>query len=86
MAEITLFRSCSDWVELDFVERKQTPSELMSLGIRLHLTGLSFSNTVSIIEIFGVERARSTVHNWVHKADRQPESDRCPDHIRLTRL
>ena len=38
-------------------------------------------NTVSIIKIFGVERARSTVHNWAHKADLQPESGRCPDHV-----
>jgi len=66
--------------------RKRTQSELMSLGIRLYLTGMTISNTVPIIEIFGVDRAQSTVHNWVHKANLQPESGRCPDHIRLTRL
>jgi transposase-like protein len=43
--------------------------------------GLSLSNTVSILELFGVERARSTIHNWVHKADLQPESGRSPDHV-----
>ncbi|EMA40937.1 transposase [Halobiforma nitratireducens JCM 10879] len=53
----------------------------MKLSIQLHLAGLSLSNTVSVLEIFGVERARSTLHNWVHKADLQPESDRCPDHV-----
>jgi putative transposase len=42
---------------------------------------LSLSNTISIFEVFGVERARSTVHNWVHKADLQPEGGRSPDHI-----
>jgi transposase-like protein len=31
--------------------------------------------------MFDVERARSTVHNWVHKADLQPESGQSPDHI-----
>jgi len=70
-----------DEIELGFVEREATPKLLMKLGIQLHLAGLSLSNTVSILEIFGVERARSTVHNWVHKADLQPESDQNPDHV-----
>jgi len=53
----------------------------MKLSIQLHLSGLSLSNTVSVLDIFGVERARSTVHNWVHKADLQPEDGRSPDHV-----
>ena len=53
----------------------------MKLSIQLHLAGLSLSNTVSILEVFGVERARSTVHNWAHKADLQPGSGRFPDHV-----
>ncbi len=53
----------------------------MKLSIQPHLAGLPLSNTVSILEIFVVERARSIVHNWVHKADRQPEAGRCPDHV-----
>jgi transposase-like protein len=52
-----------DEIELGFVEREATPKLLMMLGIQLHLAGLSLSNTVSVLEIFGVERARSTVHN-----------------------
>jgi transposase-like protein len=72
---------CLDEIELGFVEREATPKLLMKLGIQLHLAGLSLSNTVSILEIFGVERARSTVHNWVHKAELQPESNRNPDHV-----
>ncbi|MDL0120931.1 IS6 family transposase [Halobacterium salinarum] len=70
-----------DQIDLEFVEREATPRLLMKLSIQLHLAGLSLSNTVSILEIFGVERARSTVHNWVHKADLQPKPGRCPDHI-----
>ena len=31
--------------------------------------------------MFGVERARSTVHNWVYKADLRPKSGRSPDLI-----
>ena len=46
MAEITRLSGHSDWIELDFVERERTPSELMKLGIRLHLAGLSLSNTI----------------------------------------
>ncbi|WP_435193841.1 IS6 family transposase [Natronomonas sp. EA1] len=72
---------CLDQIDLDFVEREATPRLVMKLGIQLHLAGLSLSNTVSILEIFGVERARSTVHNWVHKADLQPEAGRSPDHV-----
>jgi len=81
MPENTRLSGCLDEIDLEFVEREATPQLLMKLSIQLHLAGLSLSNTVSILEIFGVERARSTVHNWVHKADLQPESGRCPDHI-----
>ena len=70
-----------DQIDLDFVEREATPELLMKLSIQLHLAGLSLSNTVSVLEVFGVQRARSTVHNWVHKADLQPENGRSPDHI-----
>jgi transposase-like protein len=45
------------------------------------LAGASKRDSVSILVIFAVERVESTVHNWVHKADLQPEADRCPDHI-----
>ena len=68
-------------IDLDFVEREATPRLLMKLSIQLYLSGLSLSNTVSILEVFGVERARSTVHNWVHKADLQPEPGRSPNHV-----
>jgi len=51
------------------------------VSIRLHLSGLSLSNTVSILEAFGVDRVRSTVSNWVHKADLQPKEGRSPDQV-----
>ncbi|MCG1001887.1 MULTISPECIES: IS6 family transposase [Halobacterium] len=81
MPENARLSGCLDQIDLEFVEREATPQLLMKLSIQLHLAGLSLSNTVSILEIFGVERARSTVHNWVHKADLQPESGRSPDHV-----
>ncbi len=81
MPENASLNRCIDQIELGFVERERTPKLLMKLSIQLHLAGLSLSNTVSILEIFGVERARSTVHNWVHKADLQPEDGQSPDHV-----
>ncbi len=81
MPENARLNGCLDDIDLDFMEREATPRLLMKLGIQLHLAGLSLSNTVSSLEIFGVERARSTVHNWVHKADLQPETGRSPDHV-----
>ena len=83
MAEITRLSGCSDWVELAFVDRKRTPSELMKLGIRLHLAGLSPSNTISEIAKFGLQRSRKAVHDWVQKADLHPASDGSSDHIAL---
>jgi len=69
MLENTRLSGGIDQIDLEFVAREATPRLLMKLGIQLHLAGLSLSNTVLILDIFGVERARSTVHSWVHKAD-----------------
>ncbi|SMP18299.1 IS6 family transposase [Halobellus salinus] len=81
MTENDRLNGCLNEIELEFVEREATPRLLMKLGIQLHLASLSLSNTIFVLEIFGVSRARSTVHNWVHKADLQPESGRNPDHV-----
>lgn len=43
MAEITRLMGCSGWLELDFVEREKTPSEIMEIGSRYHSYGLSLS-------------------------------------------
>jgi len=76
MTEIDRLVGGSDRFELAFVERERTPESAMKLGIRLHLAGLSLSNTISVLETMGVERCRSTVHNWVQKADLQPTDGR----------
>jgi len=81
MPENDRLSGCLDEINVEFVEREATPRLLMKLSIQLHLAGLSLSNTVSFLEVFGVDRVRSTVHNWVHKADLQPESGRCPNHV-----
>ncbi len=57
MPENTRLSGSIDQIELGFVEREATPRLLMKLSIQLHLAGLSLSNTVSILEIFGIERA-----------------------------
>ncbi len=84
MPEFGRLSGSIDQIELGFVEREATPEFLMKLSIQLHLSGLSLSNTVRVCELFGVQRARSTVHNWVHKADLQPESGKNPARIRIT--
>ncbi|MFQ3318205.1 MAG: putative transposase [Natronomonas sp.] len=81
MPEIDRLNGNLGQIELEFVEREATPQLLMTLSIQLHFAGLSLSNTVFILEMFGVERAQSTIHNWVHKADLQPDDGRNPDHV-----
>ena len=81
MAEITCLMGSIGQMDLEFVEREATPQLFMKLGIQLHLAGLSLSNTVSTLEVFGASRARSAVHNWVHTADLQPESGHSPDDV-----
>ena len=81
MPENDRLDGCLHEIELGFVEREATPRLLMKLGIQLYLADLSLLNTVFLLEVFGVKRAGSTVHNWVHKANLQPESGRNPDHV-----
>lgn len=84
MAEIARFSGHSDWIDFDFVKRERTPRRLMALGIRLHLAGLSLSNTVRELEKFGAERSRKAIHDWVQKAGLQPASNASPDHVALS--
>ena len=81
MPEFSRLNEASDWIELDFVEREATPEPLMRLSIHLHAAGLSLADTVSVLEKFGVERCRSTVHNWMQKADLQPTDGKNPNHV-----
>ncbi|WP_042661832.1 IS6 family transposase [Haloferax sp. ATB1] len=81
MPEIDRLDGPSNRIELDFVEKEETPQPLMKLSIELHAAGLSLSDTVSVLDEFGVDRARSTVHNWVQKADLQPSGGKAPDQV-----
>ncbi|WP_135807432.1 IS6 family transposase [Halorussus marinus] len=81
MPEIDRLNGASDSIELEFMEREATPEPLMKLSIHLHAAGLSLSDTVSVLEQFGVKRCRSTIHNWVQKADLQPTDGKNPNHV-----
>lgn len=83
MQEFARLNDGSGCFELEFVEREATPESAMKLGIQLHAAGLSLSDTTSILASLGVERARSTVHNWVQKAGLQPNSGKQPNHVAL---
>jgi len=63
MPENGRLNGCLDEINLEFVEREATPRLLVKLGIQLHLARISLSNTVFILDIFGIKRARSTVHS-----------------------
>jgi len=81
MPEIARLTGCTDWIDLEFVERQRTPEYAMKLGIQLQLAGLSLSNTVSILDELGVERSRKAIHDWVQKADLQPTDGQSPNHV-----
>jgi hypothetical protein len=53
MPENGRFNRSIDQIELAFVEREATPEFLMKLSIQLHLSDLSLSNTVRVLEVFG---------------------------------
>jgi transposase-like protein len=83
MNEIACLIGDSDCFELGFLEREATPESAMKLGIRLHLAGLSLSDTSRILELVGVKRCRSTIYNWVQKAELQPTDGANPDHVAI---
>jgi len=81
MSESDRLNSCTEWIDLDFVERERTPREIIKKGIRHHLAELSLSNTVVLLEELGVRRSRTAVHNWLQKADLQPAGRESPDRV-----
>jgi transposase-like protein len=81
MAKTDRLNGDSDWIEVDFVEKEETPRRLMQYGIELHLADLSLAETTSVLERFGIDRCRTTVHNWVRTAGLQPADGARPDHV-----
>ena len=83
MPEITRLSGPNTGIELNFVERVHTPTDLMRLAVQTHLGGLSLSETRLMLKSFGIERARSTIHNWVNKSDLQPAGGCQQDQVAL---
>jgi putative transposase len=83
MAEIARLSGSREWIDLDFVERERTPEPAMALGIQAHVAGLSLSNTVDLLDALGVQRSRKAIHDWMQKAELQPDSGRSPNQIAL---
>lgn len=81
MPEIDHLTGPSGGFELDVVEREATPRPLLELGIHLRGSGLSLSDTVFVLDSFGVVRCHTTVHNRVRKAALQPADGKSPTHI-----
>jgi putative transposase len=81
MPEFDRLSGNTEWIDLEFVERERTPEFAIQVGIQLHLAGLSLSNTKQHLERLGVERSRTAIHDWVRKADLQPDSDVEPNQI-----
>jgi putative transposase len=81
MLETDRLSEPTEWIDLEFVERERTPEFAIQVGIQLHLAGLSLSNTKQHLERLDVERSRAAIHDWVRKADLQPDSDVDPDQI-----
>ncbi|WP_142860750.1 IS6 family transposase [Salinigranum halophilum] len=81
MPETNRLSGPTEWIDLEFVERQRTPEFAIQVGIQLHLAGLSLSNTKPYLEKLGVERSRTAIHDWVRKADLQPDCDVSPNQI-----
>ena len=83
MPEIARLSGHREWIDSDFVERERTPEPAMALGIQSHLAGLSLSNAVELLATLGVQRSRKAIHDWVRKADLQPDAGQSPNHVAL---
>jgi putative transposase len=70
-----------EWIDLEFVERQRVPEFVIQVGIQLYIAGLLLSNTKQYLEKLGVERSQTAIHDWVRKADLQPDSDVSPNQI-----
>jgi len=81
MPEIDRLSEPTEWIDVEFVGRQRTPEFAIQVGIQFHLAGLSLSNTKQHLEKLGVKRSRTAIHDWVQKADLQPDSDVEPNQI-----
>ncbi|SEP31021.1 hypothetical protein SAMN05216388_10767 [Halorientalis persicus] len=45
MTELDRLSESTEWIDLEFMERKRTPEQIVEVGIQLHLAGISILNT-----------------------------------------
>ncbi len=53
----------------------------MALSFQSDGSGLSLLNTAELLEDLGVQWSRKAIHDWIQKADLQPESGNTPNQI-----
>lgn len=82
MVETDYLSEHIEWIALNFVERNQTPRKFTENSIQHYLVGVLLLNIV-ILEESSVERDRTTVYNWVQKADLQPAGGENPDRVTI---
>lgn len=83
MPEIERLGDAIDWIDLSSVERRRTPNWEIYEAIQYHLGGMSLRDVSRHLEKWGIDRSHVAVHNWVHKADLQPESSVTADQLAI---
>ncbi len=72
MPEIGRLSGHRNWIDLDFVEREQTSEPAMALSIQSHVSGLSLSNSVELLEAWGVGRSRKAIVERIFRRTQAP--------------
>ena len=58
----------------DCWDRERTATPVRAFAVRLHSAGLSFRETVAILDLLGVDRSHGAVWEWTHRlADNQAD-------------
>ena len=50
----------------DCWDRERTATPVRAFAVRLHSAGLSFRETVAILDLLGVDRSHGAVWDWTH--------------------
>ncbi len=74
MSNSSHLNGSAELIDLEFMERKWTPYEIIKTGIQLHPAGLSFSNAKQYLVRLGIDRSQTVIHNWIQKTDLQPSN------------
>lgn len=69
MPKPTRLNGFSSDIRLEFVKWEATSRGLIRLSTQLQLRGLSLADAVRVLEKFGVQRTRSTMHDWCKRSN-----------------